>query len=158
MPTAEDRGDASTAEEGGSVRERRQAEMQRAQATASSPGSEPITSSTTQLLAKDNPQNPQMLALDTIQDTELQEQGILGSLFRSLTETLGLIVNEVKSQPSAASYYVSLESTCAALFFWGNDLGLSRDSLDNMLQYSPQLRGTCMAVLVSISHFVISCK
>lgn len=107
---------------------------------------------------KHNDKKPQPLALDTVQNIELQESGILGSLFRCLTETLGLIMKDVKSQPSEARHYVSLESTCAALFFWGNDLGLPGGKLDDMLQCSPQLRSTCLTVLISISRFVSTCK
>ncbi|KAI4649979.1 uncharacterized protein J4E78_008260 [Alternaria triticimaculans] len=96
----------------------------------------------------------QALALDTLQHVELQELGILGSLFRSLTEMLGLIMKEFRSQSSDARHYISLESTCATLLFWGTDLGLPRGELDDVLKGSPQLRNTCLAVLVSISRFV----
>jgi len=109
-------------------------------------------------LTKDDDQNPQPLALDTVQNVGLQEPGILGSLFRSLTQTLGLIIKEVRSQSSEARHYNSLEATCAALLFWGNDLGLPQGKLDDMLQYSPHLRGTCITVLVSIARFVSTCK
>jgi len=109
-------------------------------------------------LTKDDDQNPQPIALDTVQNVELQEPGILGSLFRSLTQTLGLIMKEVRSQSSEARHYNSLEATCAALLFWGNDLGLPQGKLDDKLQYSPHLRGTCITVLVSIARFVSTCK
>ncbi|KAI4606938.1 hypothetical protein J4E83_009849 [Alternaria metachromatica] len=105
-------------------------------------------------LKKEEDEHSQPLALDTVQHVELQELGILGSLFRSLTETLGLIMKELRSQSSDAEHYISLESTCATLLFWGNDLGLPRGELDDVLQGSPQLRDTCLAVLVSISRFV----
>ncbi|KAI4912236.1 uncharacterized protein J4E92_010087 [Alternaria infectoria] len=103
---------------------------------------------------KEEDEDSQPLALDTVQNVELQELGILGSLFRSLTETLGLIMKEFRSQHSDDRYYISLESTCATLLFWGTDLGLPRGELDDVLQDSPQLRDTCLAVLVSISRFV----
>jgi len=109
-------------------------------------------------LTKDDDHNPQPLALDTVQDVELREPGILGSLFRSLTQTLGLIVKEVRSQSSEARHYNSLEATCAALLFWGNDLGLPQGKLDDKLRYSPHLRGTCITVLVSIARSVSTCK
>ncbi|KAI4702901.1 hypothetical protein J4E81_001774 [Alternaria sp. BMP 2799] len=105
-------------------------------------------------LTKDDDKDLQPLAVDTVQDTELLKPGILGSLFRSLIETMGLIMKEVKSQCSEAGHYVSLESTCAALLFWGNDLGLPQGKLDDKLQYSPHLRDTCITVLVSIARFV----
>ncbi|KAI4674782.1 uncharacterized protein J4E84_010388 [Alternaria hordeiaustralica] len=103
---------------------------------------------------KEEDEDSQLLALDTVQHVELQELGILGSLFKSLTETLGLIMKEFRSQSSDAAHYISLESTCATLLFWGTDLGLPRGELDDVLQGSPQLRNTCLAVLVSISRFV----
>ncbi|KAI4663898.1 uncharacterized protein J4E88_010748 [Alternaria novae-zelandiae] len=105
-------------------------------------------------LKKEEDEDSQPLALHTVQHVELQELGILGSLFRSLTETLGLIMKEFRSQHSDARHYISLESTCATLLFWGTDLGLPRGELDDALQGSPQLRNTCLAVLVSISRFV----
>ncbi|KAH6878489.1 hypothetical protein BKA58DRAFT_96699 [Alternaria rosae] len=103
---------------------------------------------------KDTDKDSQTLASDTVQDTEPHKQGLLGSLFRSLTETLGRILNEAGNEPSMAGHYGVLESTCATLFFWGTDLGLPRGELDDVLQGSPQLRDTCLAVLVSISRFV----
>jgi len=109
-------------------------------------------------LKKEEDEDSQPLALDIVQHVELQELGILGSLFRSLTETLGLIMKELRSQSSDARHYISLESTCATLLFWGTDLGLPRGELDDVLQGSPQLRDTCLAVLVSISRFVSTCK
>ena len=109
-------------------------------------------------LTKDDDQNPQPLALDTVQNVELEEPGILGALFRSTTQLLGLIMKEVRSQSSEARHYNSLEATCAALLFWGNDLGLPQGKLDDKLQYSPHLRGTCITVLVSIARFVSACK
>ena len=109
-------------------------------------------------LTKDDDKDLHPLAVDTVQDTELLKPGILGSLFRSLIDTLGLIMKEVKSQSSEARHYASLESACAPLLFWGNDLGLPQGELDDKLQYSPHLRGTCITVLVSIARFVSTCK
>jgi len=109
-------------------------------------------------LTRDHDKDLPPLAVDTVHDTELLKPGILGSLFRSLTETLGLIMKEVRSQSSEAGHSASLESTCAALLFWGNDLGLPQGKLDDKLQYSPHLRGTCITVLVSIARFVSTCK
>ena len=109
-------------------------------------------------LTKDNDKDLQPLAVDTVHDTELLKPGVLGSLFTSLLETLGPIMEEVRSQSSEARYYNSLEATCATLLFWGNDLGLPQGKLDDKLQYSPHLRGTCITVLVSIARFVSTCK
>jgi hypothetical protein len=53
--------------------------------------------------------------------------------------------------------YQSLESSCAALFFWDTDLGVARGELDEVLQDSVQLRDVCLMVLVSIGHLLISC-
>jgi hypothetical protein len=107
---------------------------------------------------EDSDKSSQALPLYVVRNAELHEEGILGSLFKSLTETLGLILIEVRNQSDITRHYTSLESTCATLFFWGTDLGLSRGELDDMLQDSPQLRDTCLAVLVSISQFVSTCK
>lgn len=106
---------------------------------------------------EDSDKSLRRLPLDTVRNHELHEQGPIGSLFRSLMETLGLILIEVRIQSDIAQHYGSLESSCAALFFWGADLGLSRGELDDMLQDSPQLRDTCLTVLVSISQFVSTC-
>jgi hypothetical protein len=107
---------------------------------------------------EDSDKSSQALPLYVVRNAELHEEGLLGSLFKSLTETLGLILIEVRNQSDMTRHYTSLESTCATLFFWGTDLGLSRGELDDMLQDSPQLRDTCLAVLVSISQFVSTCK
>ncbi|XP_014560048.1 hypothetical protein COCVIDRAFT_52251, partial [Bipolaris victoriae FI3] len=103
---------------------------------------------------EDGDKTSQESPLDTLRNDELQEQGPIGSLSRSLIETLGLILIEVRTHSDRALHYGSLESSCAALFFWDTDLGLSRGELDDMLQDSPQLRDTCLTVLVSISQFV----
>ncbi|EUC45203.1 hypothetical protein COCMIDRAFT_47993, partial [Bipolaris oryzae ATCC 44560] len=96
----------------------------------------------------------QNLPSDAHQGGQIQERGPIESLSRSLIETLGLILTEVRIYLDRAPHYSSLESSCAALFFWDTDLGLSRGELDDMLQDSPQLRDTCLTVLVSISQFV----
>jgi hypothetical protein len=106
---------------------------------------------------EDSNKSLRRLPLDTVRNHELHEQGPIGSLFRSLIETLGLITIEIRLQSNIAQHYGSLESSCAALFFWGTDLGLLRGDLDDMLQDSPQLRDTCLTVLVSISQFVSTC-
>ncbi|KAF7446386.1 ankyrin repeat domain containing protein [Pyrenophora tritici-repentis] len=88
-----------------------------------------------------------------VRDIKLHGQGPIESLFKSLMETLRLILSEVRMQSDIAQPYGSVESSCAALFFWGTDLGLLRGELDDMLQDSPQLRNTCLTVLASISQF-----
>lgn len=103
---------------------------------------------------EDGDKTSQEIPLDTLRNDELYERGPIGSLSRSLIETLGLILIEVRTRSDGALQYGSLESSCAALFFWDTDLGLSRGELDDMLQDSPQLRDTCLTVLVSISQFV----
>ena len=119
-------------------------------------------SSRDRVLSMNAPENsersPHDFPFDTVRNVEIQEQGLLGSLFKSLAETLALILNDATSQSSMAGHYGSLESSCATLFFWGDDLGLLRGELDGMLRDSPQLRNTCLAVLVSISRFVCTCK
>jgi hypothetical protein len=108
-------------------------------------------------LPEDTDKNLQRLPLDTGRIHELHEQGPIGSLSKSLIETLGHILMEVRMQPDMAQHYGSLESSCAALFFWSNDLGLPQGELDDMLQDSPQLRDTCLTVLLSISQFASTC-
>jgi len=107
---------------------------------------------------EDSDKSSQALPLYALRNAQLREEGLLGSLFKSLIETLALILIEVRNQSGMTRHYNSLESNCATLFFWGTDLGLSRGELDDMLQDSPQLRDTCLAVLVSISQSVSTCK
>jgi hypothetical protein len=107
---------------------------------------------------EDSDKSSQALPLYALGNAELHEEGLLGSLFKSLTETLGLILVEVRNQSDMTRHYTSLESTCATLFFWDTDLGLSGGELDDVLQNSLQLRDTCLAVLVSISQSVSTCK
>jgi hypothetical protein len=82
--------------------------------------------------------------------------GPIGSLFNSLVELLGLVLIDIKTKPAMSQHYQSLESSSAALFFWGTDLGVSRGELDEVLQDSTQLRDTCLLVLVSIGQFLVS--
>jgi hypothetical protein len=83
--------------------------------------------------------------------------GPIGSLFNSITELLGLILVDTRKRSNMSQHYQSLESSSAALFFWGTDLGVARGELDEVLQDSAELRDTCLLVLVSIGHFMISC-
>jgi hypothetical protein len=83
--------------------------------------------------------------------------GLIGSLFNSLIELLGLLLIDMRTQPKVSRQYASLESSAAALFFWGSDLDVSRGELDDELHDSPQLRDTCLLVLVSIGQFITSC-
>ncbi|KAJ5026852.1 hypothetical protein PSV08DRAFT_389873 [Bipolaris maydis] len=116
---------------------------------------EPTESHARQIdVPEESDKTSQKILLDTLRNDELHERGPIGSLSRSLIETLGLILIEVRTHSDSALHYGSLESSCAALFFWDIDLGLSRGDLDDMLQDSPQLRDTCLTVLVSISQFV----
>jgi hypothetical protein len=154
----------SAAEEGGLMMERWQAESERSQITVSSPAGNSTTPSITQLpefsqidVPESSDKNLGRPPLDTVRNHELHEQGPIGSLSRPLIETLGLILIDVRMQSDMAQYYCSLESSCAALFFWSDDLGMLRGELDDVLQDSPQLRDTCLVVLVSISRFVSTC-
>jgi hypothetical protein len=83
--------------------------------------------------------------------------GPIGSLFNSLVEVLGLMLVDLKARPDMSQHYQSLESSSAALFFWGTDLDVSRGELDEVLQDSTQLRDTCLLVLASIGQFIVSC-
>jgi hypothetical protein len=83
--------------------------------------------------------------------------GPVGSLFNSLIEMLGLILIDIKIRPDMSRHHQSLESSTAALFFWGTDLGVARGELDEVLQDSSELRDTCLLALVSIGKFIISC-
>lgn len=106
---------------------------------------------------EDSDKSLRKLPLDTVRNHELHVQGPIGSLSRSLIKTLRLILMEVRTQSDMAQHYGSLESSCAALFFWSSDLGLLRGELDDMLQDSPQLRDICLTVLVSVSQFASTC-
>jgi hypothetical protein len=108
-------------------------------------------------VSEDNDQSLQSLPLNATQSHETQDQGPIETLSRSLIETLRLILADVKMQPDMAQQYGSLESSCAALFFWEADLGLLRGDLDATLQGSPQLRDTCLTVLASIAQFISIC-
>lgn len=92
-----------------------------------------------------------------IRNHGLHEQGPIGSLYKFLIETLGLILIELRIQSNMSQYHGTLEKSCATLLFWGTDLGLWRGELDDMLQDSPQLRDICLTVLVSICQFVSTC-
>jgi hypothetical protein len=83
--------------------------------------------------------------------------GPVGLLFNSVIELLRLILIDMKTRPTMSRNYQSLESSCAALFFWDTDLGVARGELDEVLQDSVQLRDVCLMVLVSIGHLLISC-
>lgn len=87
-----------------------------------------------------------------------QETGMgpIGLLFNSIIDLLRLILIDMKTQPDLSQHYQSLESSSAALFFWGTELGVSRGELDEMLQNSEELRDTCLLVIVSIGQFIIS--
>lgn len=74
-----------------------------------------------------------------------------------LVAGLRLWIIDMRTQPNMSRHYHSLESSSAALFFWGTDLGASQGELDEVLQDSTQLRDTCLLVLVSIGRFMISC-
>ncbi|KAH8719537.1 hypothetical protein GQ44DRAFT_775237 [Phaeosphaeriaceae sp. PMI808] len=82
--------------------------------------------------------------------------GPIGLLFNSLIELLRFILIDIKKRLNMSEHYQSLESSSAALFFWGADLGVARGELDEALQDSSQLRDTCLLVLVSIGQFIIS--
>jgi hypothetical protein len=81
--------------------------------------------------------------------------GLIASLFSSLIEVVGLVLLDMKTRPDTSRHYQSLESSSAALFFWGTDFGVSQGELDEELQDSVQLRDTCLLVLVSIAQFIV---
>jgi hypothetical protein len=144
--------------------ERWQAEPGRSQTTASPPTDKSTTLPVAQLpsmsktnVPEDSDKGLRWLPLKTVRNHELHNQGPVASLSRPLIETLGLLLIDVRMKSDMAQYCGPLESSCAALFFWDDDLGMSRGDLDNLLQNSPQLRDTCLAVLVSISQFVSTC-
>ncbi|KAH7082204.1 hypothetical protein FB567DRAFT_562041 [Paraphoma chrysanthemicola] len=162
MSTAEACRNVSPTEEGGLMMERWQAEPGCSQTTASpataNNSTPPPVAQLPSMFKIDVPEDSdktlRSLPLSTVRNHELQDQGPVASLSRPLIETLGLLLSYVRMKPDMASYCNSLESSCAALFFWSDDLGMSRGDLDDVLQNSPQLRNTCLAVLVSISQFV----
>ncbi|KAF1912800.1 hypothetical protein BDU57DRAFT_589640 [Ampelomyces quisqualis] len=80
--------------------------------------------------------------------------GPIGSLFDSIVELLGFILTSMRKRPSISRHYQSLESSSAALFFWGTDLDVSQGELDEALHDSLQLRDTCLLVLVSIGELI----
>jgi hypothetical protein len=157
MVLAEVRHETSAVEEGGLVMELWQAEKGRSQKTALLPASKSTPLIPSQLPAMSPGVHASSASGLHVRNHELYEQGPIVSLSRSLMETLRLILSEVRMQSDTAQHYGSLESSCAALFFWDTDLGLSRGELDDMLQDSPQLRNTCLTVLVSISQFASTC-
>jgi hypothetical protein len=134
-----------------------QAEKGRSQKTALLPASKSTPLIPSQLSAMSPGVHASSASGLHVRNHEFYEQGPIVSLSRSLMETLRLILSEVRMQSDTAQHYGSLESSCAALFFWDTDLGLSRGELDDMLQDSPQLRNTCLTVLVSISQFASTC-
>lgn len=95
-------------------------------------------------------------------DTSTQEKhvigvGPVGSLYSSIVELLGLTLTSMRTQTSVSRHYQPLESISAALFFWGTDLNVSQGELDEAIRDSPQLRDTCLLVLVSIGELITSC-
>jgi hypothetical protein len=144
--------------------ERWQAEPGRSQITASPPTDESTPPPVAELpsmskigVLEDSGKGLRWLPLDTVRNHDLHDKGPVASLSKPLIETLGLLLIDVRMKSDMAQYYGPLESSCAALFFWDDDLGMSRGDLDDLLQNSPQLRDTCLAVLVSISQFVSTC-
>jgi hypothetical protein len=83
--------------------------------------------------------------------------GPISSLFNSVVQLLGLILTAMRTRQNISHHYQSLESSFAALFFWGTDLDVSQGELDETLLDSPQLRDTCLLVLVSIGELITSC-
>jgi hypothetical protein len=163
MSSAAARRKVSPIEEGGLMMERWQAERRRSRTTVSPPTDKLTTLPVAQLpsmskidVPEDSDEGLRWLP-NTVRNHELYNQGPVASLSRPLIETLGLLLIDVRMKSSMAQYFGPLESSCAALFFWDDDLGMSRGDLDDVLQNSPQLRNTCLAVLVSISQFVSTC-
>ncbi|KAF2831819.1 hypothetical protein CC86DRAFT_143902 [Ophiobolus disseminans] len=91
-----------------------------------------------------------------VRKTDETGAGPIGSLFNSLIELLGLILIDMKLRSNVSEHYRSLESSSAALFFWGMDFNVSQGELDEALRDSPELRDTCLMVLASIAHFTTS--
>ncbi|KAH4006804.1 hypothetical protein HBI13_234900 [Parastagonospora nodorum] len=161
MSSVEARRKRSATEEGGLMTEHWQAEAGRSRETASPPTEKSMTHPVVHLQPTselDGPENSdknlRRPVSNTVRNHELHDQGPIASLSRPLMETLGLLLIDVRMNPDVPQYCGPLESSCAALFFWIDDLGMSRGRLDDMLQNSLQLRDTCLAVLVSISRFV----
>ncbi|USP80973.1 ankyrin repeat domain-containing protein [Curvularia clavata] len=137
------------------VMERWKAESGRFQEPASSSAINPTPAVPPSTHALENSdESLRRFPLEDFRNYELHEQGPIGSLYKSLIETLGLILIEVRMHSNMTQHHGSLEKSCAALFFWGIDLGLWRGELDDMLQDSRQLRDICLTVLVSICQFV----
>ncbi|PVH94363.1 hypothetical protein DM02DRAFT_478753, partial [Periconia macrospinosa] len=93
-------------------------------------------------------------AATVVRKDEEIEGGPIGLLFNSILEVLRLILIDMKTRLNIPQLYQSLESSSAAFFFWGTDMGVSRGELDEVLQDSPELRDTCLLVLVSIGQFI----